>query len=120
LALLYPRLTAAYLYSDREADHSVLHQTVQLFTVPSIASNLLIHTSIFRVILACIIAWLKTDSETLRFHRGRPEFIKRVKEMSDKFDQDKNNSSGISSSISGRSNQNEVLACDSEAVKSRK
>ena len=61
----YLRLAKGYLFQDREADLSILHFSVQLFTVPSIAEMVILETNVLYDIMAILKALFLIDTEYL-------------------------------------------------------
>ncbi|BFZ64949.1 E3 ubiquitin-protein ligase ubr1 [Saitoella coloradoensis] len=53
-ARVYPKLAEAFLIADREPEHSIILFSVQIFTVPSIATELVTRFNFFTVLCAAL------------------------------------------------------------------
>ena len=63
-SVVYPRLIETFILHDREPEHSVYHMAVQLFSVPSIASQLVIERRILVAQLYILQALFATDNDS--------------------------------------------------------
>ena len=61
---VYPKLVEAFILHDREPEHSIYHMTVQLFSVPSIATQLVVERQFLVVLLYVLQALFANDNET--------------------------------------------------------
>lgn len=63
VASVYPRLIESFILHDREPEHSLYHMTVQLFSVPSIAAQLVVERGFLVVLLYILQALFANESE---------------------------------------------------------
>lgn len=63
VANVYPRLIESFILHDREPEHSLYHMTVQLFSVPSIATQLVVERGFLVVLLYILQALFANESE---------------------------------------------------------
>ncbi|KAL4402382.1 E3 ubiquitin-protein ligase Ubr1 [Malassezia pachydermatis] len=64
VAAVYPRLIETFILHDREPEHSIYHLTVQLFSVPSIATQLVVERGLLVVLLYVLQALFANESDT--------------------------------------------------------
>ena len=62
-AYVYPRLIETFILHDREPEHSIYHMTVQLFSVPSVASRLVLEHGFLQTLLYILQALFASDYE---------------------------------------------------------
>jgi E3 ubiquitin-protein ligase UBR1 len=67
-ARVYPRLVDSFLLTDREPDNSILWFSVQIFTVPSVASYLVSHHDFLSLIVAILYSFFTEQLDTNRRH----------------------------------------------------
>lgn len=63
VASVYPRLIESFILHDREPEHSLYHMTVQLFSVPSIAAQLVVERGFLVLLLYILQALFAHESE---------------------------------------------------------
>lgn len=64
--MVYPRVIDAYLLVDREAETSIKYFALQLFTVPSVASHIVLHHRLISRLLAIITAFFTNQIDDKR------------------------------------------------------
>ena len=63
VASVYPRLIESFILHDREPEHSLYHLTVQLFSVPSIATQLVVERGFLSLLLYILQALFANERE---------------------------------------------------------
>ena len=64
VAAIYPRMIEMFVLHDREPQHSLYHLTVQLFSVPSIAAQLVVERGFGTTVLHVLHALFANESDT--------------------------------------------------------
>lgn len=63
VAAVYPRIIETFILHDREPEHSIYHMTVQLFSVPSVAAQLVVERRFLVVLLYVLQAFFANESD---------------------------------------------------------
>ncbi|WFD41442.1 RING-type E3 ubiquitin transferase [Malassezia psittaci] len=71
-AYVYPRLIETFILHDREPEHSIYHIAVQLFSVPSVASELVLKHGTLRTMLSILQALFASESHGRLTHLTLP------------------------------------------------
>lgn len=71
-AYVYPRLIETFILHDREPEHSIYHITVQLFSVPSVAAELVLAHGFLDTLRGVLQALFASDYDTRLTHLTLP------------------------------------------------
>ncbi|WFC96935.1 RING-type E3 ubiquitin transferase [Malassezia brasiliensis] len=71
-AYVYPRLIETFILHDREPEHSIYHITVQLFSVPSVAADLVLAHGFLDTLRAILQALFASDYDGRLTHLTLP------------------------------------------------